>query len=57
LQQTKDALRAAKVPGVRLGGANEQSLLNRDEARRRAGELLLVMLEKPACRRTKLRTN
>ena len=44
--RTKEALRIARdVRGVRLGGHNEQSTLNRDEALRRARELHPVMVE------------
>jgi len=38
-ERTRLALQAAKARGVKLGGTNEQSLRNRDEARQRA-ELL-----------------
>jgi DNA invertase Pin-like site-specific DNA recombinase len=44
-QRTRDALAAAKARGVQLGGTNEQSLLNQQEARQRAEALRPVFAE------------
>ena len=44
-QRTKDALAAKKAQGVKLGGMNDGSIRNRDEARARALELRPVLDE------------
>jgi DNA invertase Pin-like site-specific DNA recombinase len=44
-ERTRPALQAAKARGVKLGGTNDQSIANRDEANRRAKELRPILAE------------